>query len=201
MSRTQTISKSEVTRQRILQAAAELIGAQGFQSTRIETILERSGVSKGNFYHHFDSKEDLGLAVVDYCGVEVREYLQSSMEAFDDPLDQLDAMFDAVVGVTSGRECRVGCPMGNLAAEMSDFHEGFRTQLRRFFQSWQKMVADRLGEAALRHGRSEVDPEALAWHLICGIEGSVLLSKVSREIADLGNSISFLKRYMREQFT
>jgi len=193
--------KAETTKRRILDAAADLIGVQGYKSTRLESILDRSGVSKGNFYHHFPSKEDLGLAVLGHFGSSVQDYLDTSMRDHDDPLDQLDAMFDALLRSQSEKDCRGGCPLGNLAAEMSDVHEGFREQLGEFFQDWQRMIASRLTAAARRHGREGLDVQGLARHIICCLEGAVLMAKVSRELDGMEKSVAHLKSYVRQQFT
>lgn len=194
-------TKAEVSRQRIIEAAAELMAVQGYERTCLDSILERSGVSKGNFYHHFVSKEDLGLAVLEHIGTESHRFLRASMEGVEDPLARLDAMFDALVAETRDRECRGGCPLGNLAAEMSDANEAFRGQLARIFGGWRQMVAEVLEGAAQRHGPTRLDVQGLAHHIVCALEGSLLMAKLSREVGELGNTVTHLKMYIRQQFT
>jgi TetR/AcrR family transcriptional regulator, transcriptional repressor for nem operon len=194
-------TRAEVSRQRIVEAAAELMAVQGYERTCLESLLERAGVSKGNFYHHFVSKEDLGLAVLEHLGTESHKFLREAMERREEPLDQLAAMFDALVTATTERECRGGCPLGNLAAEMSDANEAFRGQLARIFDGWRAMVEAALAEAARRSQRPAVDVGSLAHHIISSLEGSLLMAKLTREVGELANTVAHLKIYVRQQFT
>jgi TetR/AcrR family transcriptional repressor of nem operon len=194
-------SRADASRQRIIEVAAELMAVQGYERTCLEAILERAGTSKGNFYHHFPSKEDLGLAVLDHIGDETQAFLRGSMQPHPDPLARIEAMLDALLTATTEREGRGGCPLGNLAAEMSDVSEAFRGRLARVFAAWQGLVAETLAEARRRHGCPDVEVEGLAHYIICALEGSLLLAKLMREPGEVGNTVTNLKSYIRQQFT
>ena len=190
--------KAEVTRQRIIEAAADLMGTQGYGRTALEAILERCAVSKGNFYHHFPSKEELGLAVLSFLGACTQARIHRRMAAHQDPLDRVDALLDAIVEGAGRRQGRGGCPLGNLAAEMSDLHEGFRARLGGIFRVWAELVAQNLREAARRRHRRDLDAEGLARHLVSALEGSILMAKVTRQVDELDNSVTHLKSYVRK---
>ena len=193
------IPKAEATRLRIIEVAADLMGTRGYGRTGLEQILERSGVSRGNLYHHFPSKEDLGFAVLDHLGARIAGFLQSSMADVEDPLDRIDAMLDALAAGASARNCRGGCPLGNLAAEMSDVNEAFRARLERIFGTWRELVAVNLEEGARRRGRAGVDVDGLARYILCCLEGSMLMAKVNRKVLEVRDAVGRLKGYVRQQ--
>src|SRR5262245_18085410 len=126
-------AKGAVTRDQILDAAGRLIHLQGYHCTSLDDVLRESGVGKGNFYYYFRSKEELGYAIIDRL---VRAFLERTLEpAFADfeadPVAQIHILLDRVLDNQRQRNCIGGCPMGNLASEISDVHEGFRSSWSR----------------------------------------------------------------------
>ncbi len=112
------------TRERLLQAAFQEIYKSGFRGTDLETILRAAGVTKGAMYHHFASKEALGYAVVDEIIASI------TREKWLWPLQNAKNPIDALIGIiqsTSLRpaDLRCGCPLNNLAQEMSRPRRGF----------------------------------------------------------------------------
>ena len=92
------MSKKHLTKEKILNTAAEIVQHKGFKNTSIQDILKASGVPKGSFYYYFDSKEDFGLQLIDYYydffSVMVEEFLGAEQ---DPPLQRLRRFFDNVV--------------------------------------------------------------------------------------------------------
>src|SRR5260370_31863314 len=141
------------TREVILAAATRLIHVHGYNPTTRAEPLRESGVGKGNFSYPFKSKEALGYAILDEI---VASFLERTLEpCFSDPaarpLTQIRCFLDRVLEAQRQRNCVGGCPLGNLVAELSDVHEGFRTRLARVFAAWQARLHDAL-EAARRRG-------------------------------------------------
>src|SRR2546422_860801 len=117
--------KGAATRDQILDAAARLIHLQGYHCTSLEDVLRESGVGKGNFYYYFRSKEELGYAILERL---VTIFLARTLEpSFADPdadaVSQIEGFLDRVLANQRERNCVGGCPMGNLASELSDVHE------------------------------------------------------------------------------
>src|SRR5499433_3673327 len=128
-------AKGAVTRDQILDAAGRLIHLQGYHCTSLDDVLRESGVGKGNFYYYFKSKEELGYAIIDRL---VRGFVDRTLEpAFADTgrdaRAQIHDFLDRVLDNLRERNCVGGCPMGNLASELSDVHEGFRQRLAEIF--------------------------------------------------------------------
>ena len=191
--------KGAATRDQILNAASRLIHVQGYQSTSLDDVLRESGVGKGNFYYYFKSKEDLGYAIIDRI---TRTFVERGLgpaftETDADPVGQLRAFFDRVLESLRQRNCVGGCAMGNLASELSDVHEGFRARLASVFTAWRARMTAALVDAQVRgEVVTSCRPEPVAQFLVAGLEGGILLTKVSKDIAVLEQCVSELKRYL-----
>lgn len=188
------------TRETILEAATRLIHVNGYNNTTLDDVLGASGVGKGNFYYHFKSKEELGYAILDHV---VHGFLLETVEpCFADPegrpLEQIRCFFDRVVAAQRERNCVGGCPLGNLASELSDLHEGFRARLAGVFTAWRERLTLALREA---QRRSEVvdacRPEVVARFMVASLEGAILLSKVKKDITVMEQCVEELKRYLQ----
>jgi TetR/AcrR family transcriptional repressor of nem operon len=192
-------TKGAATRDQILNAAARLIHVQGYQSTSLDDVLRESGVGKGNFYYYFKSKEDLGYAIIDRT---TRAFVERSLgpafaDAEADPLEQIDAFLDRVLEAQRQRNCVGGCVMGNLASELSDVHEGFRRRLAEIFDIWRMHLADAVGRGQARGRlRADADASRLAQFLVAGLEGAILLSKVTKDIAVMERCVEELKQHL-----
>lgn len=169
----------DATRQRILEAAFEEIYRKGFQGMRLDDLLSATGLTKGALYHHFASKQALGYAVVDevVCQLVEASWIQP-LDAADDPLAQLLALLAGLGEALGERLVTVGCPLNNLAQEMSPLDEGFRRRLDDVFASWRASVARALERAkAQGRVRESVDSERTATFVIAALEGGIGLSK------------------------
>lgn len=194
--KTPTRRDPQRTRERLLHAAFEEIYRSGFRGTDLETILDTAGVTKGALYHHFDSKEALGYALVDEVILGVIR------EKWFRPLQNSENPIDALIGVVQSsslrpEHIRCGCPLNNLAQEMSPLDEGFRKRLAKIFRQWQDEVA-----AALRQGqrrgvvRDDMDPNEAAIFLIAANEGVWSLAKNSQDVRVLKSGIKSMIRYL-----
>jgi TetR/AcrR family transcriptional repressor of nem operon len=187
------------TREAVIAAATRLIHVHGYNAMSLDDVLRESGVGKGNFYYHFKSKEELGHAILDEI---VAGFLERTLEpCFAErdapPLGQIRCFLDRVLEAQRERNCVGGCVMGNLASELSDVHEGFRTRLATLFTAWQDRLASAL-EAGRRRGELAPDsePASVARFLVASLEGAILLAKVSKDIRVMEACVAELKRYL-----
>ncbi len=141
----------ERTRERLLQAAFQEVYRYGFQSAGVDTILAATNVTKGALYYHFENKEALGHAVVEEVIAEItRDRWVLPLERSKDK-NPVDALIEIVRAIPSRpRDVKRGCPLANLAQEMSQLDEQFRKRLERIFHAWQEEIAK-----ALRRGQSQ----------------------------------------------
>ena len=192
-------TKGAATRDQILNAAARLIHVQGYQSTSLDDVLRESGVGKGNFYYYFKSKEDLGYAIIDRI---TQAFVERSLgpafaDTDADPVTQIHGFLDRVLEAQRLRKCVGGCVMGNLASELSDVHEGFRLRLASIFDLWRVHLAEAVSRGQARGRlRADVDASRVAQFLVAGLEGSILLSKVAKDITVMERCVEELKRHL-----
>jgi TetR/AcrR family transcriptional repressor of nem operon len=172
----------ERTRERLLQAAFREILRSGFQSAGIDTILAATNVTKGALYHHFDSKEALGYAIVDEIIAKlVRDGWLRPLLGDGQPIDILIGVVRRISD--RPKDVRVGCPLLNLAQEMSPLDEQFRKRLKRLFLAWQEGVA-----TLLRKGQSQgtvrrdLNAYEAASFLVAMVEGYVSLAKNAQDV-------------------
>jgi TetR/AcrR family transcriptional repressor of nem operon len=192
-------SKGAATRDQILDAAARLIHLQGYHCTSLDDVLRQSGVGKGNFYYYFKSKEELGYAIIDRIIQRFREHTlePAFADPSADPVAQIHALLDRVLESQRQRNCVGGCPMGNLASELSDVHEGFRRRLAESFVHWRARLAEALERARSRGRlRGDVEPAALAQFLVAALEGAILMAKLTRDIGVMERCVQELKRHL-----
>jgi TetR/AcrR family transcriptional regulator, transcriptional repressor for nem operon len=187
------------TREALIEAATRLIHLKGYQNTSVDDVLTASGVGKGNFYHHFKSKEDLGYAILDRV---VDAFLERALEpCFADQeaprLAQVRCFVGRVRDAQRERNCVGGCVFGNLAAELSDVHEGFRARLTGLFERWQARLTQAVEEAQQR-GEVTVAcrPEAVGHFLVASLEGAILLTKLTKDIAVMDRCVEELNQYL-----
>jgi TetR/AcrR family transcriptional repressor of nem operon len=112
---------------RILVHAAQIIHKKGFNNTGIQEILESAGVPKGSFYFYFKSKEDLGLALIDYYAEGLGSRWQTILEPSEiRHIKRLERFFEETRIRHEQDECKSGCPIGNLTQEMGVLMKRFR---------------------------------------------------------------------------
>lgn len=174
------MARDQRNRDKILRAASGLFHRHGFRSTSLDEILGKCGVSRSNLYYHFRSKEALGFAVLAqqvarFDADVIRGVLEN--EALP-ARTRLERLFRTVTEGQRTAAYQNGCPFGNLAAELSGVHPGFRSRLSAFFRRWE-LAVERCVQDGVTQGvfRSDVAVRPLAMALVSQIEGAVLLMK------------------------
>ncbi len=174
----QNLAKSS-TKDRIVEHAAQIIHKKGFNNTGIQEILESAGVPKGSFYFYFKSKEDLGLALVDYFaeafGSRWRSILGDSETRY---LKRLERFFEEGRIRYEQNEWKTGCPIGNLTQEMGILNEAFQAKLRKVFNGMKNAIRTCLVQAQVEGDISPaLDPDATADFILNSWEGALLRMK------------------------
>jgi TetR/AcrR family transcriptional regulator, transcriptional repressor for nem operon len=184
------------TRERLLQAGFRHIYMSGYQGTDIDTIIESAGVTKGALYHHFENKEALGYAIVDevITGITLEKWVQP----LQNPEDPIRALLEIVESTSlAPDDLRGGCPLNNLAQEMSPLDEGFRKRLAKVFDLWFNSIAGALRDGQKRGVvRSDIDAGETAGFLIATYEGYLSLTKSSQNPRMLQSGKKNMKSYL-----
>jgi len=192
-------AKGAATRDQILDAASRLTHLQGYHCTSLDDVLRESGVGKGNFYYHFRSKEELGQAIIERLvhAFRARTLEPAFADSDLDPVEQIEHFLDRVLDNQRQRNCIGGCPMGNLASELSDVHEGFRQRLAEIFAEWRTTIDQALARGHERGSlRADCDPDSAAQFLVAALEGAILMTKVTKDIAVMEKCVAELKHHL-----
>lgn len=199
MSKAAAVRDPDTTRDKILRAAFAEFYKHGFQGGSLNQIVEAAGTTKGALFHHFDGKQQLGYAVVDEMiePLLLARWLDPLTDS-DDPLSDLQASFRRFVkeDIESGSWVQ-GCPLNNLAQEMSPLDEGFRTRIDRLYTIWRKGVATSLSRGidagTVRKG---VLPKAIASMVVAGQMGIWGTGKSSQSKAVMTQASDALCDYL-----
>lgn len=171
------------TRGQLLEAGFEEVYEHGFQAASIDDILRRLELTKGAFFHHFPNKREFGYALVDevIAGM-IRAQWVDPLATSGDPLTTIADAFEAGAEALAAAPLNLGCPLNNLAQEMSPLDDGFRLRTQQVFELWMQTY-----ELALRRGQSSgtvstaIDARAVAFGLVAEIEGILSLAKNSQD--------------------
>ncbi len=186
------------TRETILEAAFHEIHQNGFRAASIDHILASTGLTKGALYHHFPNKAALGYAVVDeIIGGYVHEMWLRPLDGQDDPIGSLISQLSSMSAERIEQSCTLGCPLNNLAQEMSPVDDTFRKKIEAVFDAWRSGIAGHLerGQKAGRV-RAEVDCEQVATFFVASVEGAGGLAKNARDPQVLATCIESLTHYL-----
>ena len=156
------------TRERLIDAATELLHEFPYHAVGVQTLCEHAGVRKGSFYHFFGSKEELTIAAMDRawqaCRAEV-ETILSGPGTDDERLRAVVAAFLAANrGQTPTGATILGCPFARIAASISADEPALRLRLAEIFEEWANLLADATG-----------GDRATAWSTLAEIQGRLLL--------------------------
>jgi TetR/AcrR family transcriptional regulator, transcriptional repressor for nem operon len=178
-------AKGRQTRQRIIDAAAELIYERGVAGVSLDDVRQVTGTSKSQLYHYFDDKNDLVHAVIDRHSQQVLAVHRPQLDSLSDWGD-IERWRNGIVAHQAARGCRSGCPLGSLANELSELDETARAQLVDAFASWEQLLADGLA-SMIEVGTlsSEADPTTLAVSTIASLQGGLLLAELERNTRPL----------------
>jgi TetR/AcrR family transcriptional regulator, transcriptional repressor for nem operon len=190
------LREPDVTREKLLRAAFEEIYRRGYQSASLDTILARAGVTKGALYHHFPDKAALGKAVVEevVTGLLLRRWsVESLAEGAGDPVTAIQQVIRHRSAELTRREVELGCPLNNLAQEMSPLDRRFRRLVNRTFATWRDAFARALERGQVEGSvRGDVDPRKTSDFIVAAIEGSYGLAKNAQSTTMLRANLEVL---------
>ena len=175
------------TRERILDAAERLVLDKGLAATSVDDILAESKTSKGSFFHHFPSKNDLARALVERYAAADTAFLAELMEraeaASSDPARQMVAfleLFEEAAHDTVAQQPT--CLYVSYIFDRQLFVDGTNDVIAAAFEAWRTRLAEKLRAAAVAHPpRTPVDLDALADHLSATYEGAFMMTRAMRD--------------------
>jgi TetR/AcrR family transcriptional repressor of nem operon len=180
------------TKLRLIDAGLRLLLEHGYNDLGIQTVLGKTRIPKGSFYHHFIDKEDFALQVIDAYIREVHAALDQLLsDQKQPPLNRIRRFFEAVQQKYRG-EGYLGCLLGWLGQELSGISEVFRRKIEECFSSIAERLARCLDEAR-QSGQIPRDsnPQQMANLLVDCWEGAALRSRLRRNPSSLQQMLDF----------
>lgn len=181
------------TRARILETARQLFHLRGYEATGIAQILKQAGVNSGSLYHFFKTKEDLLVAVLEqYKDLLWPMVMGPAQHATPDPVERVFAVLGGYRIMLTEYDYQYGCPIGNLAFEVSASIPAARKPLDENFQGWKAAIRAWLEEARPRFNAG-TDLDALADYILTIMEGGILLARAKRAIGPWDSAMTMLR--------
>ena len=186
------------TRERIIETGAEIIHRKGFNHAGIQEILTAAGVPKGSFYNYFKSKNDFGLAIIDYFSDHFTQIASKTLnDTAISPLNRIYQFLTAFMDHFESQNYAGGCPIGNLAQEMGDLNPEFRTKLKKSIDMMIDAYVQVLA-AAQHDGKiaNSLNIKDTASFIVAGWHGAIIQMKLTKSLTPLRNHRKFIFDYV-----
>jgi TetR/AcrR family transcriptional regulator, transcriptional repressor for nem operon len=189
-------------RTRLLDGAVHVIRAQGYSATSVDDICREAGLTKGAFFHHFKSKEDLAVAAAAHFGeMAVRLFGEAPYRALADPLDRLLGYIDLRSAILEGPIPEFTCLLGTMVQEAYDTHPAIRRACDTHIGVNIADVAKDVEAAkALYAPEAEWSAESLAAYTQAVLQGAFILAKAKGGPEIARECVAHLRRYVERLF-
>jgi TetR/AcrR family transcriptional repressor of nem operon len=183
---------------RLLDAALHVIRAKGYSASTVDDVCARAGVTKGSFFHHFKSKDELALAAVQHFSAMAQGlFATAPYHQHADPLDRLLAYVDFRSQILVGELADYTCLLGTLAQETYDTHPHIREAVER---EMAVHIAALMPDIQLARHRYAPDaawsPESLGYFIQSVLQGAFVFAKARQGPEVVRESLSHLRNYL-----
>jgi len=190
------------TRTHLLDAALELIRQKGYADTSIDDLCRHAGVTKGSFFHHFASKEELGIAAAQhFADMADRLFGNAPYRQLPDPVDRLLGYVDLRIQILQGPVHHYTCLLGTLVQELHQTHPAIRAACDRHMSAH---IAELARDAATAREKYAPDapwtPQSLALHMQAVIQGALIFAKARQDPQAAVEPLQHLRRYLELLF-
>jgi TetR/AcrR family transcriptional repressor of nem operon len=188
-------------RARLIEAARSLVRHKGFAATSVDDLCAAAGVTKGAFFHHFPSKEALGVALVDdWTQMTGVMFASHPYNFLPDPLDRVFAYLDLRRELLGQPLPEFTCVAGTAVQEAYESSPPIRAAAERSIRSGFQHVLPHLAAALQSHPVSGVTAEGLAQQFQVAVQGGIILAKALNSAAPAREALDQLERYLRLLF-
>ncbi|MDP2121843.1 MAG: TetR/AcrR family transcriptional regulator [Hoeflea sp.] len=189
-------------RTRLLESARDVIRAKGFSATTVDDLCKTAGVTKGAFFHHFKSKEDLGVAAADFWSETTSAlFAGAPYHQLDDPFDRLIAYLAFRKELLAGELPEFTCLVGTMAQEVYDSAPAIREACHASISGHAMTLVDDISAVMEARGVGGFTPESLALHTQAVLQGAFILAKAGSSVTLAQDSVDHLIRYMSMLFS
>lgn len=197
MNQAQHISKTK-----ILDAALHVIRAKGYSATTIDDVCRAAGLTKGSFFHHFKTKDELALAAASHFGLMAANlFAQAPYRSLPDPLDRLLAYVDFRKAILQGNLPDFTCLLGTMVQETYETHPAIREACNIEISAHAADVAKDIEEAKrLYSPDASWTPDSVALYTQAVLQGAFILAKAKNGPEVAGDCLDHLRRYLELLF-
>lgn len=187
---------------RLLEAARDVIRAQGFAATSVDELCRAAAVTKGSFFHHFESKNALGVAAAEYWAETTCAFFaRAPYHAQQDPLDRVLAYVAFRKKIIAGELSQFTCLVGTMVQEVYATSPAIREACAdSIFGHAATLEADIAAAMRARCVSGDFSAGSLARHTQTVIQGAFVLAKAADNRALAQESLDHLDRYIRLLF-
>lgn len=189
------MSKSENTRQFIVEKTAPVFNTRGYAGTSMSDLMRVTGLSKGCIYGNFESKDEVALAAFDYNHSKVNEHMKLRILATDNSIERLLVYPHTYRNYFRYPYLQAGCPILNTSAEADDTHPKLKERAVKALDFWKTAIENQIKRGIARKEiKEETDPEEIAIVMISMIEGAFMQAKVSGRTRELKMAMDFVEK-------
>ena len=193
---------STETRTKLLDAALYVMRLKGYAATTVDDICHAAKLTKGSFFHHFDTKEALAIAAADHFGAMAAGLFGSApYRTLQDPADRLLGYVDFRIALLEGSLCDVSCLFGTFVQELYETHPAIRAAAERHMREHVAELEKDVAEAKARHAPGAPwSAEGVAFHMQAVLQGALILAKATLKTDVAVESLGHLRRYLETLF-
>ena len=188
---------------KLLDAALTVIRTKGYAATTVDDICHAAGVTKGSFFHHFKSKDELALAAADHFSAMADGIFSTApYHAAKDPAERVLGYIDFRAAMLAGDIPQYTCLLGTMVQEVHATHPAIREACDRHISGHAAQVAKDIADAKRLYApKAHWSPEGLAFYTQAVLQGAFILAKAKQDAAVAAESIAHLRDHVKTLLT
>ena len=193
------ISKSERTKQFIIEQTAPIFNEKGYAGTSLTDLTNATGLTKGSIYGNFENKDEVALAAFDYNFNRVTLFIKGKLLATDNSIERLLVYPNVYRDFLKIPFLKSGCPILNTSTEADDTHPKLRERASNALAFWKRSIENQI-QRGIQRGeiKAETKPTELAVILMLLIEGAIMQAKVTGKSTELRIAMNYLEKLIIE---
>ena len=182
--------KGEILRQRIVASADQLFYQQGYENTSFSDIAEDVGISRGNFYYHFKTKDEILNAVIDTRVTDIEQMLSEWGKQYTDPRERIGLFID-ILTTHQDNITGHGCPIGSLCTELAKLSHTLLQDANKMFSIQRDWLTVQLRELGMGN-----EARQLAMYLLARTQGIAAIANAFEDKTFLRQEVKHLKQWL-----
>lgn len=189
------LSKSEKTRQFIIEKTAPVFNRQGYAGTSLNDLSKATGLTKGSIYGNFENKDEVALAAFDFNFGKVTAYMKAKILARENAIERLLTYPQVYRDFLKIPFLQPGCPILNTSTEADDTHPLLKEKAAAALAFWKIAIENQVKRGIERQEiKAGTVPSEIAVVMMSLIEGAVMQAKVNNRSTELKIAMNFLEQ-------